>query len=84
MFKYLRILLLSLYWQLPSKGRELVPTLEIAREFRREKRRKKLKRLRQISWKERRMPLHRGYGKSKPKDVRFSNQRKLRRMYRND
>lgn len=82
-FQILRIVLLSLYWRLPTERDDFFAApVSLVRELRKEKR--KTKRLKKSPLIRRQKYFHRGYKSSKPKGHRFSDQRKLRRMYRND
>lgn len=86
LIKFLRIVLLSFYWHLPfsSKG-ELSASWIITRELKQEKKRRKKKL--PPPWhkqRRRREPVqHQLYRSTKAKDHRYSDQRKLRRMYTN-
>jgi hypothetical protein len=83
--KYLRILLLALYWKLPSaKGVDFSQVTEVSKELnhRKEKRKRLNKRRDRLPLKQKKLFRHQGYKNTKSKDPRFSNQRKLRRMYR--
>lgn len=85
-FKYIRILLMSLFWQMPrAKEIDLRGQTEISWDLnRRETKRKRLKKKREkLPPKERKLVRHHGFRNSKSKDARYSNQRSLRRMYRN-
>lgn len=83
--KYLRLIVLALYWQLPqSKQVEVAKDENISREFSRKKRKKykRKKQTQQLPFRQREPKIHRAYS-VKPKDARFSDQRKLRRMFIN-
>ncbi len=83
--KYLRVLLLSLYWKLPIGIEvEFSSQTELSRELNRriEKRKGLKKSTGKLPLKQKKNFRHQGYKNTKPKDLRFSNQRKLRRMYR--
>ena len=83
---FLRALLLVINLHLPGSGKLHLPETErIHRELEREERKKKLRR-KQLPKRRERFVKKRIYGKytsTKPKDHRYSDQRKLRRMYRN-
>lgn len=75
-----------LYWQLPiGKGQELNVPQGIERVLNRKKEiRRKLKpRPRHVIPRKKKEKIHAKYRSSKPKDHRFSDQQKLRRMFRN-
>lgn len=77
---------MSLYWQLPM-GEEV--TLHESQSISRELTKKKEKKKRHTRSthhepvRNKKPKLHQRYSSSAPRDVRFSNQKKLRRMYRN-
>lgn len=77
---------MALYWQLPvSPGVEIAQAEIISRELdQRKEKRKKLKRsVRHEPPKIRRARIHQQYKNSSSRDARYSNQKRLRRMYRN-
>lgn len=83
--KYLKILLLAVYWKLPSaKEVDFSQATEVSKELnhRKEKRKRPNKRRDRLPLKQKKLFRHQGYKNTKSKDPRFSNQRKLRRMYR--
>lgn len=83
--RYLRVLILSLYWQLPkAKEIDLVIRPEVSKEQRRkvDKRKRIKKEHHKLPPVQRRTFYHQRFSSTKPKDHRFSDQRKLRRMYR--
>jgi hypothetical protein len=80
------VILMALYWQLPaSLGVELVQREIISRELdaRKEKRKKLKRKVNYVPPKIKRAQIHQQYRNSKSRDARYSNQQKLRRMYRN-
>lgn len=82
---YLRLILLSLYWQLPlTKVTDLKGQTHVVNILnRREVKRKRLKKKRQrLPIKQKKNLGHQKFRKTKAKDARFSDQKKLRRMYR--
>lgn len=85
LFKCLRIIFLSIYWQLPnSKEVDLTVQAEVVTELNRKVvKRKRLKKKREkLPQVQRKVLGHRGFRKTRPKDPRFSDQRRLRRMFR--
>lgn len=82
MTRFIQILLLLITVHHPQlRTRDVRFSDEIVRELTRRKiRRKKIRRTR---WIERKKIFHPKYRSSKSRDHRFSDQRKLRRMYRN-
>lgn len=83
--KYLKIFILSLYWKLPqAKEIDFTAQMEVVWTAKRKQvKKRKLRRTRPDLPPIRRQILaHQRYRGVKPKDPRFSNQRKLRRMFR--
>lgn len=77
---------MSLYWQLPvNKTVDLVQRETLSRELesRKEKRKKLKRKVRYEPPKIRREKIHQKYRSTRAQDARYSNQRSLRRMYRN-
>lgn len=84
-FKYLKIIMLSLFWQLPrAKAIDFRAQPELTRDLNRKVvKRKRLKRNRENLPKIQRKILgHPKFQRTRPKDPRYSDQRKLRRMFR--
>lgn len=86
--KFIQALILALYWQLPlGKQTELRVvqnpiTRDLSKKRKQEKKRRRQQQ-QQFKWHEQKRKIS-GYKKiTKPKDVRFSDHRKLRRMYLN-
>lgn len=86
-FKIMRIILLSLYWQMPRAKDAILPQQSrIERDLSQKKVKKQIRQKRQ----KQRLPAiirKSGFNQSnkrgRPKDTRYTNQRSLRRMYRN-
>lgn len=77
---------MSLHWHLPvSKSVDLVQRETLTRELesKKEKRKKLKRKVKYAPPKLKRTQIHQQYKNSKSRDVRFSNQQRLRRMYRN-
>lgn len=78
---------MALYWQVPvNHTRDFqLESQGITREFekKKEKRKKLTRQDKHVPLKQRRIKLHQKYRNTRPPDHRFSDQRKLRRMYRN-
>ena len=76
---------MSLYWQLPV-GKTLGPkeTQSLSREFNRKKVKRKIlkKKVRYEPPRQKKQNIHHQYKSSKARDSRYSDQQKLRRMYR--
>jgi len=87
LLKYIRVFFLALYWKLPQ-GKELdwnpqESAIERSLTKEKRKRRKKKRKLRQLPPREKTIAYQGNYSSSRPKNLRFSDQRRLRRMYRN-
>lgn len=85
----LRLILLTFNLHLPRgdyKNLESAVDENISRELGRHKEKRK-RRIRKIQprpfSRNEKVKIHQGYQSSRPRDLRFSDQRKLRRMYRN-
>lgn len=77
---------MSLYWHLPvSKNVDLVQRETLTRELesKKEKRKKLKRKVRYEPPKIKRQQIHQQYRNSSSRDARYSNQKRLRRMYRN-
>ncbi len=74
-------------WQWPrAHERELTPQASITREWKSRRKKRLLRQRKQIAFRHppRKLIQRGGYGGTRARDARFSNQRALRRMYRND
>lgn len=77
---------MSFYWSMPV-GRDVVfyESQSVSREFSTKKEKKKIKerRKRYEPYRAKKQKIHLKYKSTRPLDSRYSNQHKLRRMYRN-
>lgn len=83
-FKIMRIILLSLYWQMPRAKDAILPQQSrIERDLSQRKVKKQIRQKQRLPAIIKKSGFNQNYKRGRPKDARYSNQRSLRRMYRN-